>query len=62
MGIMQVFFFIPYLPEIIERLQVDLKIKDGKDEWLDARLNDRCNDAFGLIFSSCMFIAPLIGS
>lgn len=62
MGIFQVFVFIPIIPEMIERLQVKLEITEGRDEFLDAMLNDRCNDAYGLVYALSMFLSPLIGS
>jgi len=62
LGIWQVFVFIPIIPEMIERLQVKLEISEGRDEFLDAMLNDKCNDAYGLIYASSMFFSPLIGS
>lgn len=47
---------------MIERLQVDLQIIEGKDPYIDMCLNDKCNDAYGMMFSTVMFAAPLIGS
>lgn len=29
---------------------------------VDASLNDKCNDAYGLVYASSMFVSPLIGS
>ena len=62
LGAWQVCFFIPVIPEMIERLQVELNIVEGKDPYIDMRLNDQCNDAYGMIFSVVMFAAPLLGS
>jgi MFS family permease len=31
LGIIQTFFFIPLIPEMIERMQVDLNIKEGEN-------------------------------
>jgi len=47
---------------MIERLQAALEISEGEDEYIDAKLNDRCNDAYGLIYAFSMFVSPLIGS
>ena len=62
LGFFQVFFFIPIIPELIERLQVSLEIAEGADEYIDMLVNDKCNDAYGFIFASSMFISPLVGS
>lgn len=35
LGIIQTFFFIPLIPEMIERMQVDLNIKEGENEELE---------------------------
>jgi hypothetical protein len=61
LGLFQVFVFIPIIPEMMERLQVDLNITEGEDEFIDAQLNDKCNDAYGFIYASSMFVSPLIG-
>ena len=29
---------------------------------IDAQLNDKCNDAYGLVYALSMFAGPLIGS
>ena len=55
MGIFQVFVFIPIIPEMIERLQVELNIVEGEDEYIDAQLNDKCNDAYGFVYAFSMF-------
>ena len=54
--------FLPIIPELIERLTVSLKIEEGRNEYVDTRLNDKCNDAYGLMFSAVMFLGPLFGS
>lgn len=56
------FVFIPIIPEIIERIQVKYQITEGRDEFLDAMINDKCNDAYGLIYAFSMFVSPLVGS
>jgi MFS family permease len=61
-GIFQVFVFIPIIPEMLERLQVDLNIVEGEDPALDNQLNDKVNDAYGFIFAFANFVSPLIGS
>jgi MFS family permease len=61
-GVMQVLVFIPVLPEMIERMQVKLKISEGEDEILDGQLNDKINDMYGLIYAGSMFVSPLVGS
>ena len=62
LGIFQVFIFIPIIPEMIERLQVDLKIKEGENELLDGALNDKINDSYGFIFALSNFVSPNIGA
>lgn len=61
-GIFQVFVFIPIIPEMLERLQVDLGIVEGEDEKVDNALNDKVNDAYGFIYAFANFVSPLIGS
>ena len=61
-GLCQVFVFIPIIPEMLERLQVNLNVATGEDELIDAQINDKCNDAYGLIYALSMFVGPLIGS
>ena len=62
MGIFQVFVFIPIIPEMLERLQVDLQIKEGEDEMVDLRLNDIVNESYTLLFALSNFVAPLLGT
>lgn len=61
-GICQTLLYLPILPEMIERLQVDLNIKDGENEALDDKLNDFVNQAYCLIYASTAFLAPMLGS
>ena len=56
------FVFIPIIPEMLERLQVDLKMVEGEDINLDNALNDKVNDAYGLIYAFSTFVSPLIGT
>ena len=46
---------------MLERLQVDLKVSEV-DEILYEKLSDKVNDAYGFIWASSQFIAPIIGS
>lgn len=62
LGICQVFVFIPIIPEMIERLQVDLDISEGENEALDYRLNDQVNEAYTMIYALSSFVSPLLGS
>jgi hypothetical protein len=62
MGLIQVFIFIPIIPEILERMQVAYNIVEGEDEALDNSLNDKVNDAYGLFFASSQLVSPIIGS
>ena len=62
MGIFQVFVFIPIIPEMIERIQVDLEIAEGEHEDVDLALNDQVNEAYTLLYAFAMFISPLLGS
>ena len=61
-GIFQVFVFIPIIPEMLERLQVDLGIVEGEDETVDNALNDKVNDAYGFVYAFSNFVSPLVGS
>jgi hypothetical protein len=61
-GLFQVYVFLPIIPEMIERVQVKYDIVEGEDEFLDAQLNDSCNDAYGFIYALSMFFGPLVGS
>ena len=60
LGICQVFVFIPIIPEMLERLQVDLKICE--DDEPHVKLNDMANEAYVLIYAISSFLSPLIGS
>lgn len=61
LGIFQVFVFIPVIPEIFERLTVELDITEGENTFIDGKLNDKCNDTYGLVYALSMFIAPNLG-
>jgi hypothetical protein len=52
MGIVQVFVFIPIIPEMLERMQVAYNIVEGEDEALDNSLNDIVNDAYGVFYAA----------
>lgn len=62
MGIFQYFVFIPIIPEMLERMQVGLGVIEGEDEEVDNAINDKVNDAYGLIYALSNFVAPLAGS
>lgn len=62
LGFMQTFTFIPIIPEMLERLQVDLNLKEGSNEKLENSLNDKVNDAYGFVYAFSTFVSPLIGS
>lgn len=62
MGIFQVFVFIPIIPEMLERLQVDLDIVEGEDELVDLRVNDIVNESYTLLFALSSFVGPMVGS
>ena len=47
---------------MIERIQVDLQIIEGKNEAVDATLNDKINDAYGLVYALSNFVSPIIGA
>ena len=53
--------FIPIIPEMIERVQVELNVVEGEDPELDSAINDKVNDAYGLIYALSMFVAPVVG-
>ena len=61
-GIFQFFVFIPIIPEMLERVQVEMEVVEGEDEELDSAINDKVNDAYGFVYALSMFVAPLIGS
>lgn len=46
---------------MLERLIVDLEVAEGMDAEVDNALNDKVNDAYGLMFAFSCFISPLIG-
>lgn len=46
---------------MLERLTVDLEIAEGMDAEVDNALNDKVNDAYGLMYAFACFISPLIG-
>lgn len=56
------FVFIPIIPEMIERMSVDLHIIEGQDPILEGQLNDKINDSYGFVYAISMFVSPLIGS
>ena len=62
LGFMQTFTFIPIIPEMLERLQVDFNVKEGSNEKLENSINDKVNDAYGFVYAFSTFISPLIGS
>jgi len=47
---------------MMERLAVNLQIREGEDPVIDAQLNDKCNDAYGLIYALSMFAGPMLGN
>lgn len=47
---------------MIERMQVDLEIKEGEDELLDNLLNDKINDTYGLMYAIACFVSPILGA
>lgn len=62
LGFMQVFTFIPIIPEMLERLQVDFNVKEGENQKLENSINDKVNDAYGFMYAFSTFVSPLIGS
>ena len=61
-GFFQYFVFIPIIPEMLERIQVSLDVVEGEDEELDSAINDKVNDAYGVIYAMSNFVGPLAGS
>ena len=61
LGFCQVFVFLPIIPEMIERIQFSLKIKEGVNPSLDLRLSDVINESYVLIYAISAFVSPLIG-
>lgn len=62
LGVAQVTFFLPIIPEMIETITVELDIQEGDPNKLDIKLNDKVNDIYAIFFSTTMFLAPNIGS
>ena len=62
MGIFQYFIFIPVIPEMLERIQGDFGIIEGENPDLDNAVNDKVNDAYGLVYAFSNFVSPLAGS
>jgi MFS family permease len=60
-GLFQTFVYLPLMPEIIERVQVEYSISPGRDEYLDSQLNDKVNDIYNFFFSIGCFTGPIIG-
>ena len=56
------FVFIPIIPEMLERLQVDLDLAEGSDPDAESALNDKVNDAYGLIYALSNFVSPIVGT
>lgn len=61
LGIMQVFVFIPIIPEMYDRVRAKLEIKEGEDEYTDNELNNKVNMTYGFVYAGSLFIGPLIG-
>ena len=61
MGVFQYFVFIPIIPEMLERVTVELNAIEGEDPELDAAIYDKVNDAYGFIYALAMFVGPLVG-
>ena len=47
---------------MLERIQVDNDISEVSDGELYNALNDRVNDAYGLVYALANFFSPLVGS
>jgi len=47
---------------MLERMQVGLGVVEGENESVDNAINDKVNDAYGLIYALANFVAPLSGS
>ena len=61
LGLMQYFVFVPLIPEMLERVQVDLNLVEGQDTHQLSVLNDKVNDAYGMAYALSQFVGPLIG-
>jgi hypothetical protein len=46
---------------MLERVQVELGIEEGKDIALYGAVNDKVNDAYGVVYASSQFFGPIIG-
>ena len=57
-----VLVFVPIIPEIIERIQVENNIVEGDDEEIDNKINDKTNDLYAVSYSAATMISPFIGS
>merc|ERR1712062_592727 len=49
-GVFQVFIFVPIIPEMLERLQVALKVHENDDDMY-GKLNDKVNDSYGFVYA-----------
>ena len=47
---------------MLERIQVSLDVVEGENEELDGQINDKVNDAYGVIYALSNFVGPLAGS
>ena len=61
LGFCQIFVFIPIIPEMIERVQDSLGVKEGESAKIDMLLSDAVNEAYVLIYAISAFLSPLIG-
>ena len=61
MGIFMMCITIPVIPEMLERLQVDLQISEGLNEEVDLALNDKVNEALALLGALAQVISVLAG-
>ena len=61
LGVFLVPGMVPITQEILERLQVGLKIHEDDTEAYE-HLNDKVNDVFGFVYALTQFVAPLVAS
>lgn len=61
LGFFQYFVFIPIIPEMLERVTVELNAVEGQDPELDGAIYDKVNDAYGFVYALAMFVGPLVG-
>jgi len=59
-GLFEIFYLLPIIPEIIERMQIELNI-GIQDEIHFAKLCDKVNDIYAFVYAISIAFSPIIG-